>query len=32
MSLADAIEKLLSKGLIDDIQEPERGFREPDDY
>ena len=29
-SLADAIEELLSKGLIDDIKEPERGFREPD--
>jgi hypothetical protein len=31
MSLADAIEKLLDKGLID-FEENERGFREPDDY
>lgn len=31
MSLANAIEKLLDKGLID-FEENERGFREPDDY
>ena len=30
ISLAEAIEKLLSEGLIDNIEEPERGFREPD--
>jgi hypothetical protein len=31
MSLDNAIEKLLDKGLID-FEENERGFREPDDY
>ena len=32
MSLADAIKELLDEELIDNYEEKERGFREPDDY